>query len=157
MGGELFKRMAGVNLTHVPYRGSPQAITDMLGGQVQVMFDLMSSSIEHIRAGGLSALAVTTATRSEALPDIPTVSENLPGYEAVSWGGIGAPKNTPRQIIDKLNREINTALAEPKIKISLAALGNLPMPMNPDDFAKFIVKETEKWADVIKFAGIKVE
>jgi tripartite-type tricarboxylate transporter receptor subunit TctC len=155
MAGELFKVVTGVNLIHVPYRGSPQAITDLLGGQVQVIFDVMGSSIEFIRTGRLRALAVTTATRSDVLPDVPTVGEFVSGYEAVAWDGIGAPKNTPHEIIDNLNREVNAALADPKMRASLADIGFVPTPMTPADFGKFIAGETEKWAKVIKSAGIK--
>ena len=127
MAGELFKMMTGVNMVHVPYRGAAPVLTDLLGGQVQFVFDGMSSSIEHIRAGKLRALAVTTATRSEALPDIPTVGDFVPGYEASSWFGVGAPRNTPTEIVDKLNNEINAALADPKIKARLADLGGTPI------------------------------
>jgi tripartite-type tricarboxylate transporter receptor subunit TctC len=155
MAGELFKLMAGVNLTHVPYRGSPQATTDLLGGQVQVMFDVMASSIEHIKAGELRALAVTTARRSDALPDTPTVGEFVPGYEAISWGGIGAPKNTPAEIVEKLNKEINAGLADPNMKTRLADLGTEPLPMTPAEFGKLIADDTQKWGKVIRAANIK--
>ena len=155
--GELFKGMAGVNLVHVPYRGGAPALTDLLGGQVQVYFGALASSIEYIKAGKLRALAVTTATRSEALPDIPTLSEFVPGYEASQWYGLGAPKNTPAEIIEKLNREINAALVDPKIKARLADLGGTPVPGSSADFGKFIAAETEKWAKVIRAANIKVE
>jgi tripartite-type tricarboxylate transporter receptor subunit TctC len=155
--GELFKMMAGVNLVHVPYRGQGPALTDLLGGQVQVYFAGIPSSIQYIRAGKLRALAVTTATRSEVLPDIPTLSDFLPGYEASFWGGFGAPKNTPVQIVDKLNSEINAALADPKMKARLADLGGKVLPGSPAEFGKHIADETEKWAKVIKFAGIKPE
>ena len=157
VAGELFKMMAGVDMVHVPYRGEAPALTDLLGGQVQVMFDRMTSSIEYIRTGKLRALAVTTATRSEALPDIPTVGEFVPGYEASRWQGIGAPKNTPAEIIDKLNKEINAGLADPKIKARLADLGGSPVPMTPAEFGKLIVDETEKWGKVIRAANIKVD
>jgi tripartite-type tricarboxylate transporter receptor subunit TctC len=157
VAGELFKLMTGADLIHVPYRGSPPALTDMLGGQVQVMFDLMPTSIELIRAGKLRALAVTTAARSEALPDIPTVSEFVPGYEASTWQGIGAPRNTPTEIVDKLNKEINAGLADPKIKARLADLGAAPFIGSPSEFGKFMSDETEKWGKVAKFAGIKPE
>ena len=153
VAGELFKMMAGVDMVHVPYRGDGPALTDLIGGQVQVMFAAMPSSIEYIRAGKLRALAVTTATRSEALPDIPTVGDFVPGYEASGWYGIGAPKNTPAEIIDKLNKEINAGLADPKIKARLADLGGTVLPGSPADFGKLIADETEKWAKVIKFAG----
>jgi tripartite-type tricarboxylate transporter receptor subunit TctC len=155
VAGELFKMMAGVDMLHVPYRGSP--FPDLLSGQVQILFGPMSASIEYVRAGKLRALAVTSATRSEALPDIPTVGEFVPGYEAITWGGIGAPKNTPTEIIDKLNNEINTALSDPKMKAHFGDLGTGPMPMSPADFGKFIAEETEKWAKVVKAANIKPE
>jgi tripartite-type tricarboxylate transporter receptor subunit TctC len=156
VSGELFKMMAGINLVHVPYRGSGQALTDLLGGQVQVHFVPITASIEYIRAGRLRALAVTTATRSEALTDVPTVGEFVPGYEASSWYGIGAPKTTPVIIIKKLNNEINAVLTEPKNQVLLADLGGTVMLGSPADFGNFIAEETEKWAKVIKFAGIKV-
>jgi tripartite-type tricarboxylate transporter receptor subunit TctC len=155
--GELFKMMAGVNLVHVPYRGGGPALTDLLSGQVQVMFATMPSSIEYIRAGKLRALAVATATRSEALPDVPTVGEFVPGYEASSWQGIGAPKNTSAEIVDKLNKEVNSALDDPKMKARLADLGGVALPGSPAQFGKLIADETEKWAKVIKFADIKPE
>jgi tripartite-type tricarboxylate transporter receptor subunit TctC len=155
--GELFKMMAGVNLLVVPYRGSPPALTDLLASQVQVMFDLMSSSLEYIRAGKLRALAVTTATRTEALPDIPTVGEFVPGYEASAIGGLGAPKGTPAQVIDKINREINAGLADPKIKARFAELGLTPLSRSPAEFAKLVLDETDKWGKVVKFANIKPE
>jgi tripartite-type tricarboxylate transporter receptor subunit TctC len=155
--GELFKMMAGVNLLVVPYRGSPPALTDLLAGQVQVMFDLMSSSLEYIRAGKLRALAVTTATRADALPDIPTVGEFVPGYEASAIGGLGAPKGTPADIIDKLNREINAGLVDPKIKARFADLGLAPLARSRADFAKLVLDETEKWGRVVKFANIRPE
>jgi tripartite-type tricarboxylate transporter receptor subunit TctC len=155
MAGELFKMMADVNMLHVPYRGGALALTDLMGGQVQVMFSPAAGTIEHIRAGKLKALAVTTATRLEALPDVPTVSTVLPGYEASTWNGIGAPKNTPAEIIDKLNKEINAALADPNMRARLADLGAVPMPMTPAQLGKFIADETGKWAKVVKFAGIK--
>jgi tripartite-type tricarboxylate transporter receptor subunit TctC len=155
VSGELFKMMTEVDLRHVPYRGSAPALIDLLAGQVQVMFDLMSTSIEHIRAGRLRALAVTTATRSEALPDIPTVSESVPGYEASTWNGVGVPRNTPAEIIDRLNTAINAALSDPQIKARLADLGATVLPVSPDQFGKLLNDDTEKWAKVIKFAGIK--
>jgi tripartite-type tricarboxylate transporter receptor subunit TctC len=157
LAGELFKMMTGVNLVHVPYRGGGPALTDLLGGQVQVAFAPMPGSIEYIRAGRLHAVAVTTATRSEALPDVPTVGEFVPGYEASSWYGVGAPKTTPADIIDKLNNEINAILVEPKNQVLLADLGGTVMLGSPADFSKFIAEETEKWAKVIKFAGVKLE
>ena len=157
LAGELFKMMTGINMLHVPYRGAAPALTDLIGGQVQVMFDVMASSIEHIRAGKLRALAVTTATRSEALPDVPNVGEFLPGFEASAWQGVGVPKNTPTEIVDRLNKEMNAALADPKIKARLADLGNIWLALSPADFGKHIAAETEKWAKVIQFAGIKPE
>jgi tripartite-type tricarboxylate transporter receptor subunit TctC len=155
ISGELFKMMTGVNLVHVSYRGGGPALVDLLGGQVQVMFATVSSSIEYVRAGKLRALAVTTATRSPVLPDIPTVAEIVPGYESSFWTGVGAPRNTPADIVEKLNKEINVALADPKMRARLADLGGTPLPGSPAQFGKLIVDETEKWGKVIKFAGIK--
>jgi tripartite-type tricarboxylate transporter receptor subunit TctC len=155
--GELFKMRAGVDMVHVPYRGGGPALNDLLGGQVQVYFGTTVSSIGYIRAGRLRALAVTTATRLDVLPDIPTVGEFLPGYEASGWAGIGAPKTTPAEIVEKLNKEINGALADEKIKARLADLGSVPMPMSPADFGKFIAEDTEKWGKVIRAANIKPE
>jgi tripartite-type tricarboxylate transporter receptor subunit TctC len=155
VSGELFKMMTGVNMVHVPYRGGPPALTDLIGGQVQVMFDNITTSIEYIRAGKLRPLAVTTATRWEGLPDVPTVSDFVPGYEASSWSGIGVPRNTPAEIIDKLNKEINAALADARMKTRLADLGGTVLPGSPADFGKFIAEETEKWAKVVKFSGAK--
>jgi tripartite-type tricarboxylate transporter receptor subunit TctC len=149
--------MAGVNMTHVPYRGSAPALTDLLGGQVQVVFDTTLASIEYIRAGRLRPLAVTTATRLEALPEIPTVSDFLPGYEASGWYGVGVPKNTPTEIVDKLNKEINAALANPKMKAQLADLGGMVLALSPAEFGKLIADETEKWRKVIRAANIKPE
>jgi tripartite-type tricarboxylate transporter receptor subunit TctC len=157
VSGELFKMMAGVNMVHVPYRGGGPALPDLLAGQVQVMFPSMSSSIEYVRTGKLRALAVTTATRSDALPQVSTVSDFVPGFEATLWTGIGAPKNTPADIVDKLNREINAGLADPTIKARLADLGGTPLVGSPADFGKLIADETEKWAKVIKFAGIRAD
>jgi len=157
VAGELFKMMAEVNLVHVPYRGSGPALVDLLAGQVQVSFPSMTSSIGYIRAGTLRALAVTTAERSDALPDIPTVGEFVPGYEASAWYGIGAPRNTPVEVIDKLNKEINAGLADPKIKARLADLGNAPLALSPADFGKLIAEETKKWAKVVKFSGAKAD
>ena len=153
--GELFKMMAGVELVPVHYRGSAPALTDLLGGQVQVMFDVMASSIEYIRTEKLRALAVTTAVRSEELPNLPTVGDFVPGYEASGWNGVGAPKNTPAEIIEKLNKEINAGLADTKMKGRIADLGAAVLPGSPADFGKLIVEETEKWAKVIKFAHIQ--
>ncbi len=155
--GELFKMMTGVNLTHVPYRGAGPAITDLLGGQIQVTFTDMAASIEYIRAGKLRALAVTTATRSEALPDIPTVSDFVTGFEASQWVGLCAPKNTPPEIIGKLNTEINTGLADPKLKARLADLGGMVLAGSPADFGKLIADDTEKWGKVVKLSGAKPE
>jgi tripartite-type tricarboxylate transporter receptor subunit TctC len=157
VAGELFKMMAGVNLIHVPYRSAGPALTDLLGGQVQVMFDNMASSIEHIRAGKLRPLAVTTTMRSETLPDVPTVSEFVPGYEVSNWFGVGAPKATPAEILDRLNKEINSGLADPKMKARLADLGGTVLPGSPADFGKLIADDTEKWAKVIRSANIKPE
>jgi tripartite-type tricarboxylate transporter receptor subunit TctC len=157
LAGELFKIMAGVDMVHVPYRGGGPAVTDLIAGQVQVMFATTVESIGYIRAGRLRALAVTTATRSDALPDIPTVGEFLSGYEASGWFGIGAPKNTPIDIIEKLNREINAGLADPKMKARLADLGGTPLLGSPADFGKLIADETEKWGKVIRAANIKPE
>ncbi len=157
LSGELFKMMAGVNLIHVPYRGAPQALTDLLAGQVQVSFDPLPAAIEFIKSGKLRALAVTTATRSEALPDIPTVGEFVPGYEASGWNGLGAPKNTLIEIIQKLNGEINAALADAGMRAKFAELGGMVLAGSPADFGKLIAEETEKWAKVIKLAGIKPE
>ena len=155
MAGELFKVIAGVNMTHIPYRGTGPVLTDLLGEQVQVTFGAMPSLIEYVRAGKLRALAVTTATRSEALPEIPTVSEFFPGYDASQWYGIAAPKNTPAEIVDKLNKEVNAGLADPKLKTRFADLGGTVLPGSPADFGKFIAEETEKWAKVVKFSGAK--
>jgi tripartite-type tricarboxylate transporter receptor subunit TctC len=157
LAGEMFKKMADINMVHVPYRGAAPAATDLLGGQVQVIFATESSVIEYIRTGKLRALAVTTATRSDTLPDIPTISEYLPGFEASSWNGIGAPRNTPVEIIDRLNKEINAGLTDPKMKARLAALGGTVLPLSPADFRRFISDETEKWGNVIRVAGIKAE
>jgi tripartite-type tricarboxylate transporter receptor subunit TctC len=157
VSGELFKMMTGVNLVHVPYRGAGPALVDLLGGQVQVNFSTMSSSIEYIRAGRLRALAVTTATRSPVLPDVPTVAEFVPGYESSFWTGVGAPKNTPAEIVDRLNKKINAALADPKMKARLAELGATVLTGSPGDFGKFIAAETEKWGKVVKFVGVKAD
>jgi tripartite-type tricarboxylate transporter receptor subunit TctC len=149
--------MTRTSMIHVPYRGGGPALTDLLGGQMQVYFPGTVSSIEYIKTGRLRALAVTTVTRSDALPDIPTVDEFVPGYEASSWFGVGAPKNTPPQIIDKLNKEINAGLADPKLKARLADLGGTVLPGSPADFGKHIAEETEKWGKVIRAANIKAE
>jgi tripartite-type tricarboxylate transporter receptor subunit TctC len=157
MAGELFKQMTGISLLHVPYRGSPPAVTDLLGGQVQVMFDLLASSVESVRAGALRALAVTTAARLAALPDIPTVGEFVPGYEASAIGGVGVPKGTPAAIIDKLNKEINACLIDPNVKARFAELGQVTVGGSPADYRKLIAEETEKWGKVVKSTGIKAE
>lgn len=157
MAGELFKFMTGIEMTHVPYRGSAPAVTDLLGGRVQVYFAPISASLAYIRASKLRALAVTTAARAEALPDIPTVSDFVPGYEVSAWYGMGAPKNTPAEIVDGLNMKINAGLADPKLKARLADLGSSAFIVSPADFGKFITNEAEKWAKVVKFANIKPE
>src|SRR5499433_4230597 len=153
--GELFKMMTGVNMLHVPYRGAPPALTDLVAGQVHVMFDNMPSSIEHIRAGRLRPLAVTATTRLDALPDVPPLGDFVPGFETSAWAGIGAPKNTPAEIIDTLNREINAVLADPTIKTRFAELGGEVFALSPSEYGKRIAEETEKWAKVIKFSGAK--
>jgi tripartite-type tricarboxylate transporter receptor subunit TctC len=155
MSGELFKMMAGVDIVHVPYRGGGPALTDLLGGQVQLMFPGTTASIEYIKAGTLRPLAVTTATRAEVLPDLPTVGDFVPGYESSLVDGIGAPKNTPREIVERLNKEINAGLAEPKLKQRLADFGGTVLPGSPADYGTLIAAETEKWAKVVKFAGLK--
>jgi len=155
VSGELFKLMAGLDMVHVPYRGAGPMLIDLIGGQVQVAFDPMPSSIEYIRAGKLRPLAVTTAERSQALPDLPTVGDFVAGYEASSWYGIGAPRGTPAEIIERLNREINAGLADPKLKARLADLGAMPLTTTAAAFGQFIVDETEKWAKVVKFSGAK--
>jgi len=155
VSGELFKMMTGIDILHVPYRGGAPALTDLLGGEVHVMFDSIAPSIEHIRAGKLRALAVTTTTRSEALPDIPTVADFVPGYEASAFFGIGAPKSTSAEIVERLNKEINATLADPKMKPRLAEFGGTVLPGSPADFGKLIADETEKWAKVVKFSGAR--
>jgi tripartite-type tricarboxylate transporter receptor subunit TctC len=157
LSGELFMFLTGVKLLHVPYRGSAPALNDMLSGQVQVMFDNLPSSIGHIKAGKLRALGVTTAARAAALPDVPTVGETVKGYEASAWFGLGAPKGTPAEIIDKLNNEVNAALRDDKMKERFATLGGTLMPGTPADFGKTIAAETEKWAKVVNFAGIHMD
>ena len=149
--------VAGINMVQVQYRGSAPAIADLLGGQVQVMLPVMSESIEYIRAGTIRALAVTGAGRSDALPDLPTLADFVPGFEASNWWGVGAPKNTPAEIIRRLNQEINAALADPVIKARFADLGATEFPGSPAEFGKFIADETEKWGKVVKFAGIKAD
>jgi tripartite-type tricarboxylate transporter receptor subunit TctC len=155
--GELFKMSAGVNMVHVPYRGASPAVTALLGGQVQVFFSPLSTAVEYIKAGKLRGLAVTTATRSEALADVPTMREFLPDYEASNWYGIGAPRKTPAEVIDKLNREINAVLADQGMRARIADLGETVLGGSPADFAKPIAEETEKWAKVVKFSGAKVD
>jgi tripartite-type tricarboxylate transporter receptor subunit TctC len=157
MAGELFKMMAGVNLVHVPYRGQGPAMTDLLGGQLQVIFATTPGTTEYVRIGKLNALAVTTAQRADALPDVPTVAEFVPGYESSQWYGIGTPKGTPAEIVERLNREVNAALVDSKMKARLADLGGTMLPGSPADFAKLIVGEIEKWGRVVKFAGIRAE
>ena len=157
VSGELFKMMTGVNLVHVPYRGGAPAIADLLGGQVQVIFDVLSESIGYIRAGSLRPLAVTTAIRSEALPDLPTVADFVPGYETSAWWGVGVPRNTPAAIIDKLNKEINSGLADPRLRARFADLGATVFTGSPTEFGIFIAEETEKWGKVIRAANIKPE
>jgi tripartite-type tricarboxylate transporter receptor subunit TctC len=157
LAGELFKMMAGVDLIHVPYRGNGPAFNDLIGGQVQVMFPSPVGLLEYIQAGKLRALAVTTATRSDALPDIPTMAEFVPGYEASGWFGVGAPRNTPSEIIDKLNTEINAGLADPKMQARLADFGGTPLVLSPADFGRLIAEETEKWGNVIRALSIKAD
>jgi tripartite-type tricarboxylate transporter receptor subunit TctC len=157
VAGELFKMMTAVSMLHVPYRGEASALTDLISGQVQVIFGTLTGSIGYIRGGQLRALAVTTATRSEVLPDVPTVGDFVPGYEVTTWAGIGAPKGTPSEVIERLNREINAGLASPGIKTRYADLGGAAFFSSPSDFGKFIVEDTEKWAKVIKFSGARAE
>ena len=157
VAGELFKMMTGLDLVHVPYRGGAPAMTDLISGQVQVMFEPVAGPLEHIRAGRLRGLAVTTTARSAALPDLPTVGEFVPGYEASSWYGIGAPKGTPAEIVDTLNKAVNAGLADPKLKARFADLGAAVLAGTPADFGKLIADETEKWGKVVKFSGAKAE
>ena len=157
VGGVLFEMMTGIDMIHVAYGGGAPALTDLIGGHVQVMFSPLPESIGAIKAGQVRALAVTTAQRSEALPGIPAVGEFVAGFEASTWQGIGAPKDTPAEIVDRLNKEINLALADPKIEARLADLGSIPMPMSPTDFEKLVVTETEKWGKVIHAANIKLQ
>ncbi len=157
LSGELFKLMTGVQMANIPYKGSAPALTDLIAGTVQVIFDNMPPSLPHIRSGKLRALAVTTAMRSDALPDVPTVAETVPGYEASAFYGMGVPKGTPPEIIDKLNNEINAALADPNVKARLADLGGMLIPGSPADFGKLVAAETEKWAKVIKDGGVSLE
>jgi tripartite-type tricarboxylate transporter receptor subunit TctC len=157
MSGELFKAMTGINIVHVPYRGGAPALTDVLAGQVPVLFDNIPASIPHIRDGSLRALGVTAAKRVPALPDVPAIAETVPGYEASVWYGIAAPKGTPPEIVEKINRAVNAALADPKVQSRLAELGGEPMPMTPTEFGMLVTNETEKWRKVIRAAGIKAE
>ena len=157
VSGELFKMMSGIDMVHVPYRGVVHAHTDLIAGRIQIMFDSVPSSIGYIRSGQTRALAVTSATRHDALPELPTIAEFVPGFEVTGWFGVCAPKNTPPEIVALLNREINAAMADPAIKARLADLGLTPMPGSPAEFGEFIIRETEKWARVVKFAGIKAE
>jgi tripartite-type tricarboxylate transporter receptor subunit TctC len=155
LGGELLQMMTGIKLVHVPYRGNAPALTDLIAGQVEIVFPSAASSIEYVRTGKVRGLAVTGAARSDTLPELPTVAEFIPDYEASSLYGIGAPRNTPAEIVDRLNKEVNAALADPKMKARLAELGNVPLPGSPAKFGKLVADETEKWAKVIRFAGIK--
>jgi tripartite-type tricarboxylate transporter receptor subunit TctC len=156
VGGELFKMMSGVDMLHVPYKGAGPALIDLLSGQVQVMFDTMPGSIQQIRAGTVRALAVTTASRSEALPELPTVADFLPGYEASQWYGLGAPRTTPAEIVDTLNTEVNRALSDSKFRIRLAEMGGTPLAGTSADFGKFIAEDTEKWGRVVNFSGARI-
>jgi tripartite-type tricarboxylate transporter receptor subunit TctC len=153
--GELFKTMAGVNMVHVPYRGAAAALTDMIGGQVQVMFDVLPSCLPHIQSGALRALAVAGKQRLDKLPAVPTIAETVAGYEANAWGGVGAPKGTPPAVIDTLNRAINAGLADPAVKTRLADIGTVPMIMTPAEFGAYMAAETDKWAKVVRAANIK--
>ena len=155
VSGELFKMMAGIDMIHVPYRGAAPALTDLIGGQVPVLFDNLPSSVEHIKSGKIRALGVTTAKRAGSIPDVPTIGETVAGYEANVWYGICAPKGTPFEIVDKLHQAVNKVLAEPRVKARFAELGGAPMPMAPTDFARLVAVDTEKWAKVVKFAGVK--
>jgi tripartite-type tricarboxylate transporter receptor subunit TctC len=157
LAGELFKMMAGVNMVHVPYRGGAPMVTDLLAGQVQVGFDVMVTSLPHVRTGALRALGVAGNNRSDMLPDVPTIAETVPGYEARTWAGVGVPKGTPPEIIARLNREINAGLAHPTIKSRLADIGTIPMVFTAAEFGAYVAAESEKWAKVVKFAGIKPE
>ena len=157
LSGELFMAMTGIKMTHVPYRGANPAITDIIAGTVDVLFDNMPSSVEFIRSGKMRALAVTTDARNPGLPDVPTLAETVPGYEASAWFGMGAPKNTPAAVIEKINKVVNQALADPKMQAKLAELGGVPLAGTPEDFGKVMASETEKWSKVVKFAGISIE
>jgi tripartite-type tricarboxylate transporter receptor subunit TctC len=155
VAGELFKMMTGTNMVHVPYRGEANAVPDLIAGQVHIVFGILSGAMGNLQSGKVRALAVTTAARSPVLPDVPTVADFVPGYEVSSWQGIGAPKNTPKEIIERLNKELNAGFSDPKIKARIAALGGTPLPGSPADFAKLIADETEKWSKVVKFSGAK--
>jgi tripartite-type tricarboxylate transporter receptor subunit TctC len=157
MAGELFNVMAGVRMIHVPYRGQGPALSDLLGGQVQVLFAATPGTVDYVRTGKLRGLAITTAARADVLPELPPVGDFVPGYDASQWYGLGAPKNTPADIIDRLNREINAALADPAMKARFADLGGEPLAGSPAEFGRFIAAETEKWAKVVKFAGLRAE
>jgi tripartite-type tricarboxylate transporter receptor subunit TctC len=157
LAGEMFRIMAGVNLVHVPYRGSPQALTDLIGGQVQVSFPLVAGSVEYIRTGRLHAVAVTTARRSDVLPDVPAIAEFVPNYDASNWFGVGVPKKTPIEIVERLNKEVNAALSDPKVKTRLTELGGTPLALSPTEYGALIADETEKWGKVIRAANIKAE
>jgi tripartite-type tricarboxylate transporter receptor subunit TctC len=157
LAGELFKAMAGVDLTHVPYKGSAPAVTDLVGGQVQVWFGDLPTGLPHIRSGAIRALAVTTAARSDVLPDLPPIADTVPGFEASAWFGFVVPKGTPAEIVDKLNREINAALADPKVQARIAGLGSSPMIMTPAEFGAFIASETAKWAKAVALSGARVD
>jgi len=157
MSGELFKMLTGINMVHVPYRGGAPALTDLIAGQVQVMFDNIPTCAEHVKSGKLRGLAVTSTTKSETLPDLPLVADFLPGYEASAWYGIAGPKGTPQDIIDRLNKAVNEILADPKVKAKFAEYGAFLMPGSPADFGKFVADETEKWGKVVKFSGARVD
>jgi tripartite-type tricarboxylate transporter receptor subunit TctC len=157
LSGELFKHMTGCNMLHVPYKGAGPALTDLIAGQVHVLFDNLPSSAAHIKGGRIRALAVTSAAREPSMPELPTVGETVPGYEATAWFGIGMPKGVPREVIEKLNAEVNRALADPKMRVRLAELGGHPIPGTPEDFAKVIAAETEKWAKVVASSGATVD
>ena len=157
LSGELFMAMTGVKMLHVPYRGSAPALTDMISGQVQVMFDNLLSSMPHLQSGALRPLAVSSAKRAETMPDVPTIAETVPGYETGTWWGVGVPKGAPAEIVEKLNREINTSLADPRIKARFAELGSVPLIVTPQQFGAFLAAETEKWGKAVKFSGASVD
>ena len=155
LAGELFSFMTGIKLVHLPYRGQGPALSDLLGGQVQIMFATTPGTTDYVRTGRLRGLAVTTASRAEVLPELPPIGDFVPGYEASQWYGVGAPRNTPAELVDKLNKEINAAFTDAKMKARFAEIGGEPLPGSPSDFGKFIAAETEKWEKVVKFAGLK--